>query len=73
MKYDLAIRWGKRRQAFYLTVRHAIPYFHYVIAPADSYIKTAHFLVGYLIYSILLTFDMACKASYNFRIFEWLL
>jgi hypothetical protein len=54
MKYDLEIRWGKRRQAFYLTVTHANTNFHYVIAPADSYIKTTHFLGGYSIYSVLL-------------------
>ncbi len=44
MKYDLAIRWGKRQQVFCLTVRHAISHFYYVIAPADSYIRTTHFL-----------------------------
>ena len=31
---------NKCRQAFCLTVRHVISHFQYVIAPADSYIKT---------------------------------
>ena len=44
MKYDLAIRWGKRQQVFCITVRHAISHFYYVIAPADSCIRTTHFL-----------------------------
>jgi hypothetical protein len=53
MKYYLAIHWGKRRQAFCLTVRHTINHFHYVIAPSDLYTKSIHFLGSYSIYSVL--------------------
>jgi hypothetical protein len=53
MKYDLVIHLVKCWQAFCLTVRHALTHFHYVIAPADSYIKTIDFPGIYSIYSVL--------------------
>jgi hypothetical protein len=53
MKYDLAVRWGTRRQTFLITVRQRMTHFQYVISPPDSHIKTIQFCSIYRIYSVL--------------------